>query len=80
LGHYSPAKRPEKACQKSPELDAQLLQELMAGAGTVSGEGQERPLNRDGMRPSADQINHKKLDNVVMRNTNFRRVAVLHLE
>ncbi len=52
----------------------------MAGAGTVSGEGQERPLNRDGMRPSADQINHKKLDNVVMRNTNFRRVAVLHLE
>jgi len=52
----------------------------MAGAGTVSGEGQERPFNRDGMRPSADRINHKKLDNVVMRNTNFRRVAVLHLE
>ena len=72
MGNYGPAKRSEKACRKSPTLVSQLLQGLIVGDDTVTGErkDEDATLKRDGMNPPTGRIKPlKKLDHVVMRNT-----------
>ena len=46
LGHYSPAKRSEKACWKSPELDSRFLQELIPGRATDAYSNRTAKENR----------------------------------